>query len=90
MKSIILNVMGVIASGKKKRNMNITKEIGEKRVSFVKKNREKLKCTHGKPKERCVDCSESQMCIHMSRKSECKECGGSEICIHKKRKIRCV
>jgi hypothetical protein len=37
MKSIILNVMGVIASGKKKRNMNITKEIGEKRVSFVKR-----------------------------------------------------
>ena len=65
---------------------------GNRRKTCIicKENRVKLKCTHGKPKERCVDCSGSQMCIYMSRKSECKECGGSEICIHKKRRRRCI
>ena len=37
MKSSIFNGVGVNAQGKKTKNMKITKEIGEKRVSFVKK-----------------------------------------------------
>jgi hypothetical protein len=48
-----------------------------------------VKCPHGKPKSRCVDCGGSCICEHGKEKHQCRECKGSKFCVHDKQKQTC-
>ena len=56
----------------------------------AQKQRDALKCEHGRQKCRCKECGGKSICEHSRRKIECIECGGSQICEHNKPKNRCI
>ena len=55
----------------------------------AKMHAERGKCSHGKRKSQCRECSGTSFCIHRRQKWTCRECGGTSICSHGRIKSQC-